>query len=112
MFIHTSWDFYGIRFLLGIVESGFFPGVILYLTFWFNSRYRAQMVAVFMTAIPLSAFIFGPISTWLMGRLDNVWGFAWLAMALCAGSAAFFVGWSRLADLLRRRTGNNQVAEP
>jgi MFS family permease len=74
MFIHTSWDFYGIRFLLGIVESGFFPGVILYLTFWFNGRYRAQMVAVFMTAIPLSAFIFGPISTWLMGRLDNVWG--------------------------------------
>lgn len=74
MFVHGTWDFYGIRFLLGIVESGFFPGVILYLTFWFNSRYRAQMVAVFMTAIPLSGFIFGPISGWLMKRLDNVAG--------------------------------------
>ncbi len=84
MFIHGKWDFYGIRFLLGVVESGFFPGVILYLTFWFNSRYRAQMVAVFMTAIPLSAFIFGPISTWLMVRLDNVaglHGWQWLFVA-------------------------------
>jgi MFS family permease len=74
MFVHGTYDFYGIRFLLGIVESGFFPGVILYLTFWFNGRYRAQMVAVFMTAIPLSGFIFGPISGWLMKRLDNVGG--------------------------------------
>ena len=74
MFVHATWDFYGIRFLLGIVESGFFPGVILYLTFWFNGRYRAQMVAVFMTAIPLSGFIFGPISGGLMKSLDNVGG--------------------------------------
>jgi MFS family permease len=74
MFVHGTWQFYGIRFLLGIVESGFFPGVILYLTFWFNGRYRAQMVAVFMTAIPLSGFIFGPISGWLMKRFDNVGG--------------------------------------
>ena len=84
MFIHGKWDFYGIRFLLGVVESGFFPGVILYLTFWFNGRYRAQMVAIFMTAIPLSAFIFGPISTWFMVRLDNVaglHGWQWLFVA-------------------------------
>jgi MFS family permease len=74
MFVHGTVDFYAIRFLLGIVESGFFPGVILYLTFWFTSRYRAQMVAVFMTAIPLSGFIFGPISGWLMKRLDHVSG--------------------------------------
>jgi MFS family permease len=84
MFIHGAWDFYGIRFLLGIVESGFFPGVILYLTFWFNGRYRAQMVAVFMTAIPLSGFIFGPISAWLMQHLNNIAGlhdWQWLFLA-------------------------------
>lgn len=74
MFVRGTVDFYAIRFVLGIVESGFFPGVILYLTFWFSSRYRAQMVAVFMTAVPLSGFIFGPISGWLMKRLDHVSG--------------------------------------
>jgi sugar phosphate permease len=74
MFVHGTFDFYAIRFVLGIVESGFFPGVILYLTFWFTGRYRAQMVAIFMTAIPLSGFIFGPISGWLMKRLNNVGG--------------------------------------
>jgi len=74
MFVRGTADFYAIRFLLGIVESGFFPGVILYLTFWFSSRYRAQMVAVFMTAVPLSGFIFGPISGWLMNRLNHVGG--------------------------------------
>jgi MFS family permease len=74
MFVHGTFDFYVVRFVLGIVESGFFPGVILYLTFWFTGRYRAQMVAVFMTAIPLSGFIFGPVSGWLMKRMDNVAG--------------------------------------
>jgi sugar phosphate permease len=74
MFVRGSLDFYGVRFLLGIVESGFFPGVILYLTFWFTGRYRAQMVSIFMTAIPLSGFIFGPVSGWLMKRLDRVMG--------------------------------------
>jgi len=96
MFVHGTWDFYGIRFLLGIVESGFFPGVILYLTFWFNTRYRAQMVAVFMTAIPLSGFIFGPISGWLMKRFDNIaglHGWQWLFVleavpSIMAGAAS------------------------
>ncbi len=96
MFVHATWDFYGVRFLLGIVESGFFPGVILYLTFWFNTRYRAQMVAVFMTAIPLSGFIFGPISGWLMKRFDNVaglHGWQWLFVleavpSILAGAAS------------------------
>src|ERR1700744_5435406 len=45
-------SFYLVRFLLGVVESGFFPGVILYLTFWYPERHRARMVATFMSAIP------------------------------------------------------------
>jgi sugar phosphate permease len=89
MFVRGSLDFYGIRFLLGVVESGFFPGVILYLTFWFTNRYRAQMVSIFMTAIPLSGFIFGPISGWLMKRLNNVaglHGWQWLFVLEAAPS--------------------------
>ncbi len=78
MFVHGKWDFYGIRFLLGIVESGFFPGVILYLTFWFTSKYRAKMVSAFMTAIPLSGLIGGPISGWLLNKMAAVGGLhAW-----------------------------------
>jgi MFS family permease len=89
MFVHGTFDFYAVRFVLGIVESGFFPGVILYLTFWFTGRYRAQMVAIFMTAIPLSGFIFGPISGWLMKRLNNVGGlhgWQWLFVVEAAPS--------------------------
>ncbi len=100
MFIHGAWDFYGIRFLLGIVESGFFPGVILYLTFWFNGRYRAQMVAVFMTAIPISAFIFGPISAWLMAHLDNVGGLhGWQWLFALEAVPSFLAGLASLIFL-------------
>ena len=74
MFVKSANEFYAIRFLLGLVESGFFPGVILYLTFWFPSQYRAKMVAAFMTAVPLSGVIGGPISGWLLGRMSAVGG--------------------------------------
>src|SRR5271154_1266593 len=59
MFVKSADEFYAIRFLLGLVESGFFPGVILYLTFWFPRQYRAKMIASFMTAVPLSGVIGG-----------------------------------------------------
>lgn len=74
MFVKTSNEFYAIRFLLGIVESGFFPGVILYLTFWYTRKHRAKMVAAFMTAIPLAGIIGGPVSGWLLERMSAVQG--------------------------------------
>jgi MFS family permease len=61
MLVKSEGEFYLVRFLLGVVESGFFPGVILYLTFWYPSKHRAKMVAAFMTAVPLSGVIGGPI---------------------------------------------------
>jgi MFS transporter, ACS family, tartrate transporter len=64
-------SFIGLRFLLGAAEAGFFPGVILYLTYWFPSEYRARIVGVFMIAIPISSFLGSPIS----GALLNVSGF-------------------------------------
>src|ERR1035441_5330000 len=57
MLVRSATSFYAVRFLLGIVESGFFPGVILYLTFWFTGKHRAKMVAAFMSAVPLSGII-------------------------------------------------------
>jgi MFS family permease len=78
MFAINGYTFYALRFLLGVVESGFFPGVILYLTFWYPSKHRAKMVAAFMTAIPLSGLIGGPISGWLLDHMSAVGGLrAW-----------------------------------
>jgi sugar phosphate permease len=79
MFATGKYSFYAIRFTLGIVESGFFPGVILYLTYWYPSRYRAKMVAAFMTAIPISGLIGGPLSGYLL-RLawGSLHGWQWL----------------------------------
>ena len=72
MLVTSATGFYAVRFLLGIVESGFFPGVILYLTFWFTSKHRARMVAAFMSAIPVSGIIAGPISGWILARMNGV----------------------------------------
>jgi sugar phosphate permease len=74
MLVRTAHEFYAIRFLLGIVESGFFPGVILYLTFWYTRKHRARMVAAFMTAIPLSGVLSGAVSGWILTRLPGVAG--------------------------------------
>jgi len=61
-FVNTAMHLYVVRFLLGIAEAGFFPGMILYLTYWFRQREQAQAVAFFMTAQPVSAIIGAPIS--------------------------------------------------
>jgi MFS transporter, ACS family, tartrate transporter len=68
--ISNEWVFYILRFLLGIAEAGFFPGIIFYLTLWFPSVYRARVVALFMLAIPFSSIVGAPIS----GALLNVSG--------------------------------------
>ena len=68
--ISNEWVFYILRFLLGIAEAGFFPGVIFYLTLWFPSVYRARVVALFMLAIPFSSIVGAPIS----GALLNLSG--------------------------------------
>ena len=52
-----------VRFLLGVAEAGFFPGVILYLTYWFPQEYRARIIAAFMVAIPVSLAVGAPLST-------------------------------------------------
>jgi MFS family permease len=74
MFVTGATSLYVIRFILGVVESGFFPGVILYLTFWYPRKYRAKMIAAFMTAVPLSGVIGGPISGWILDAMSHAVG--------------------------------------
>jgi MFS transporter, ACS family, tartrate transporter len=78
-FVHTSRQFYTVRFLLGAAEAGFFPGVIVYLTHWFSSRDLAKAVASFMAALPLANFLGSPLA----GRILRIhWhsleGWRWL----------------------------------
>jgi D-galactonate transporter len=68
------------RFLLGAAEAGFFPGVVLYLTYWFAAEHRARMIGLFMAAVPISGVIGSPLSGWLLGldRTLALHGWQWL----------------------------------
>jgi D-galactonate transporter len=93
MLVRSAAGFYALRFLLGVVESGFFPAVILYLTFWYTSRHRARMVAVFMSAIPLSGVIAGPVSGWILARMRGAGHLAaWQWLFLLEGIPSFLAG--------------------
>ena len=71
-FVTGTWSFLGIRFLLGLAEAGFYPGIILYLTWWFPSAYRSRIIGTFMTAIPISIVTGSLVSSQIL-RLGN-WG--------------------------------------
>ncbi|WP_312062647.1 MFS transporter [Pantoea septica] len=97
-FVQSSEMLYLLRFLLGAAEAGFFPGVILYLTYWIPAKYRARVIATFMVAIPAANFIGSPVSGAILS-LDGWFGMRgwhWLFIlegipAVLLGVAAFFV---------------------
>lgn len=74
MWVHTPMQFYVVRFLLGVAEAGFLPGVLLYLTQWYPDARRARIVALFMVGLPMSSMIGSPISGWIMRFFDGVHG--------------------------------------
>lgn len=90
------------RFLLGAAEAGFFPGVILYLTYWFPKAYRARIVAMFMVAIPLSSFFGSPLSAALL-TLDGMAGLrGWQWLLILEALPAVLLGFAALALLPSR----------
>jgi ACS family tartrate transporter-like MFS transporter len=91
-FVTGAQQLYTLRFLLGAAEAGFFPGIILYLTYWFPERWRARVTAGFMTAIPVASFIGSPISAALL-NLHGFLGLAgWRWMFLIEGLPAIVLG--------------------
>jgi sugar phosphate permease len=81
MFVRTPAQFYAARFLLGLFEAGFFPGIILYLTYWFPARRRGRVTTLFMLAIPVAGMVGGPLSGWIMSAFDmkhNLAGWQWM----------------------------------
>jgi MFS transporter, ACS family, tartrate transporter len=95
------WSFYGIRFLLGVAEAGFFPGIILYLTYWYPAKYRARFLAAFAIAVPVSTVIGAPISGLLLG-LDGALGLkGWQWLFVIEGIPSVVLGivtWFYLTD--------------
>ena len=76
MFVTTPTSFYILRFFLGVAEAGFFPGIILYLTYWYPAARRSKVTSLFMTGIPMAGVIGGPLSGWIMTAFDGVSGLA------------------------------------
>ena len=93
---------YALRFILGIAEAGFFPGIILYLTFWFPQKDRTRIVALFMLAIPLSSAIGAPVSSLIISGGHGIFGLeGWRTMFLFEGIPAVIFGvicWFYLTD--------------
>jgi MFS transporter, ACS family, tartrate transporter len=99
MFVNGRTMFYILRFLLGVAEAGFFPGMILYLTYWFPAEARGRVVARFMTATAIAGVIGGPISGLLL-RMTGTAGLAgWQWLFLIEGIPAIVLGFITLAYL-------------
>ncbi|CAH2396987.1 MFS transporter [Mesorhizobium escarrei] len=98
MFVESAPMFYLLRFLLGVAEAGFYPGIILFLTYWYPSHRRAKIIAVFMSAIPISGIFGNPLSGWIMDSFhgdSGLAGWQWMFLieavpAVLLGIAVFF----------------------
>jgi ACS family tartrate transporter-like MFS transporter len=92
VFVTGAWSFYIMRFLLGVAEAGFFPGVAFYLAFWFPAQYRARILAGFLVAIPFSTVVGAPLSGLLL-ELDGIFGLAgWKWLLILEGLPAVVFG--------------------
>jgi len=100
-FIWNDTSFYVLRFIFGIAEAGFFPGIILYLTYWFPAEVRARIIGTFMVAVPISSLIGAPLSGWILSVVgDGFWGLrGWQWMFIIEGLPTFITGFIVLAYL-------------
>ncbi|OEZ91829.1 MFS transporter [Duganella phyllosphaerae] len=93
MFTNSVTTFYVLRFLLGAAEAGFFPGIILYLTYWYPAHRRARMVAVFMSGVAIAGVVGGPLSGWIMKAFDGEHGLSgWQWLFLLEGIPSVLLG--------------------
>ena len=91
-FVHSAMQLYVLRFLLGAAEAGFFPGIIIYLTYWFRAKDQAMSVALFTAAIPVSYLLGAPLSTWIMDHASGFGLSGWRWMLLLEGVPALLGG--------------------
>lgn len=92
-FVRTPLEFYVVRFALGLAEAGLFPGIVLYLSYWFPIRYRGRMMAVFAMGGPLAGVLGAPLGAWLMTSMAGMWGFnGWQNLFILEGIPAVLLG--------------------
>ncbi|WP_437341714.1 MFS transporter [Cupriavidus basilensis] len=93
IFVKTPMQFYALRFLLGVFEAGFFPGVVLYLTYWFPAQRRARINGLFMTSFAIAGVIGGPLAGFIMSSMDGVDGLAnWQWLFVIEGIPSVLAG--------------------
>jgi D-galactonate transporter len=93
MFVRTPLTFYVLRFLLGAAEAGFYPGMILYLTYWYPAQRRGKVMAIFLTSVPISGIVGGPLSGWVMHSLSGAHGLGgWQWLFLVEGIPSVLMG--------------------
>ena len=91
-FVHTVHQLYVVRFLLGLAEAGYFPGIVLYLTYWFRQREQAQAVALFLTGLPVTSIIGGPISGLILDHAHWLGLSSWRWLLVLEGLPAIVCG--------------------
>jgi ACS family tartrate transporter-like MFS transporter len=102
IFATGAMSLYLLRFLLGVAEAGFFPGVAFYLGTWFPSEHRTRMIAWFMVAVPMSSVVAGPVSGLLL-QMDGIWGLSgWKWLFLLEGLPVVVIGLVMLKMLADR----------
>ena len=132
-FVQGPTSFYILRFLLGLAEAGLYPGMILYMTYWFPQATRARFIALFLAAVPAASVIGAPLSGWLLGFNGILHGWQWMLLleglpSLALGVAVLWLlpdrpataPWlsakeknileARLADDRRRDTGKHTMS--
>lgn len=105
MFVSSPMAFYVVRFLLGAAEAGFFPGIILYLTYWYPAARRGKATSLFLAAIPFAGILGGPVSGWILQGMGGINGWAgWQWLFLLQGLPTVALGvvvWRRLDDRVK-----------
>lgn len=91
-FVRTTHQLYLVRFLLGLAEAGYFPGIILYLTYWFPRREQARAFAHFMMATPATTIFGAPISGYILDRIHWLGMSSWRWLLILEGAPAIVLG--------------------
>ena len=87
-FVSTAYQLYAARFLLGLAEAGYFPGIVLYLTYWFPQREQAHSIALFMAGIPIASILGSPISGFILDRVHWLHLSSWRWLLILEGTPA------------------------
>jgi MFS family permease len=93
VFVHTEWQFYGLRFVIGAMEAGFAPGILYYLTLWFPASHRGRVTSLLFLASAFSGLVGAPLSGLVLGQMDGVAGIAgWHWLFLLGGLPCLVLG--------------------